>query len=423
MAYELKITHSSSDQTSQWLSQVAQDTIAPRLNRLSTQLIDWDHFDSLETAWLHAQGGVRGVTMHHSDNVVTLSLSAGANDVDWDFLLAIALSAAEHEAAVVDEEGETIENDPPKLTEIIHRQKQFYWNFLQSNPGITLPIGGLIPLVLEQEVIDLGEKAALQYLADQMQVYAQARLANVMPYGDMVLALYEGEDILIDQSCTHIIAEDAVGRLFDIPIPKATFMSVFENKPRVIGEFTFFPALDIRSQTLAYATLKLRAIVAALPESSSSAAPEEVSSTEMTESDWMILAKAPILIFFTVAAADGKVSKKELKQFDEILQKMEKSLCDVTRKVVDLCMNNVGTFLKEFASINSMRIMFELGLIGRTLNSGKLPIPAAASLKHELKQLAHNIANASGGLFGFGSKISKEEQESLNMINEYLEKK
>lgn len=124
------------------------------------------------------------------------------------------------------------------------------------------------------------------------------------------------------------------------------------------------------------------------------------------------LAKAPALVFLIVAASDGKIDEKEIKQFGKILKDKAYEPLFVAMQQTEMSMTDLILSVKN--SNNSP--VKDLLLIRQILDQ-LMPADVAKTYKIMLLMLAKSIAEASGGFLGiFGSKISKEEKVALAAI-------
>lgn len=121
---------------------------------------------------------------------------------------------------------------------------------------------------------------------------------------------------------------------------------------------------------------------------------------------------APLVVFLTVAAADGEVDDKEIKCFSKLLQRED-------YMILTAAMANTGMSLPEMISYTQNNLkdphaeLLEINELLETILSEE----AAFQFKATLLKLAKSIAEASGGLFGlFGSKISKNEKIALALV-------
>ena len=130
--------------------------------------------------------------------------------------------------------------------------------------------------------------------------------------------------------------------------------------------------------------------------------------------DYQKLKNAPYLIFFLVAAADGKVDKKEMKEFIKVLSNPELLKNTLMNKIITDTISRAGEYITEVASGETDFIQ-ELSSLKEIVESN-LTESEANDFKLSLFMLGKYIAEASGGFFGFGSKISKEEKAALAAI-------
>ncbi len=137
-----------------------------------------------------------------------------------------------------------------------------------------------------------------------------------------------------------------------------------------------------------------------------------MDQNEMSQEILQHLAKAPALIFLLVAAADGKVDKKEIAQFRKILQDPAYQPLFAAMRETEMDVGQLLAALKD----NGRSPIDELTILRKILES-LMPEEAATAYKIMLLKLAKSIAEASGGFLGvFGSKISKEEKNAIAAI-------
>jgi hypothetical protein len=137
-----------------------------------------------------------------------------------------------------------------------------------------------------------------------------------------------------------------------------------------------------------------------------------MDANELSQEVLQHLAKAPALVFLLVAAADGNVDKKEIGQFQKILQDPAYQPLFAAMRETE---SDMLELLAEFQSSGRSPID-ELAIL-RGILELLLPEEAATVYKVMLLKLAKSIAEASGGFLGvFGSKISKEEKLAIAAI-------
>ena len=127
-----------------------------------------------------------------------------------------------------------------------------------------------------------------------------------------------------------------------------------------------------------------------------------------------ILPRSPLLIFLLVAASDGKVDKKELANFQKVIIGSGKLQSTLLQKAIADMLPNLERFLVELTS-GKFDYIAELKSIGEYVDKN-YPADEAQTFKLSLVGLGKLIAESSGGFFGFGNKISKEEETALIAI-------
>lgn len=128
------------------------------------------------------------------------------------------------------------------------------------------------------------------------------------------------------------------------------------------------------------------------------------------------IAKAPALVFLIVAAADGNIDKKEIKQFQKIIQSAEYAPLFAAMQQANM---TIAELLH--ATQNSSLSIEEDFLLIREIIDSQMPEEVANSYKVLLLKLGTSIAEASGGFLGFfGSKIDKEEKLAIASIASIL---
>lgn len=145
---------------------------------------------------------------------------------------------------------------------------------------------------------------------------------------------------------------------------------------------------------------------------------DEVMEDQIIENEVAILSselealqKSPFLIFFLVAAADGKVDKKEVQEFIEILSNPEILQNELMAQLISGVGSKIPSIISEMAT-GKKNYIEELSSLKEIIDS-KLAPEYANDFKITLLRIGKKIAESSGGFFGFGSKISKEEKTAL----------
>ena len=137
-------------------------------------------------------------------------------------------------------------------------------------------------------------------------------------------------------------------------------------------------------------------------------------NTEFSSDDFEKLKQAPFLIFFLVAAADGSIDKKEVKEFMEVLSNPEFLNNPLLNRIITNVINDIPSIISDMAT-KQLDYISELAQL-KSITDNSLPDDEANQFKVSLFLVGKKIAEASGGFFGFGSKISKEEKGALTAI-------
>ncbi len=138
----------------------------------------------------------------------------------------------------------------------------------------------------------------------------------------------------------------------------------------------------------------------------------------LTNQDKSLLMEAPILVCLLIAGADDKIDKKELlgflyhinnvshtsslvKEFySELLLDIENKLLDVFDALPEKMEDRNSMIVKQLTQLNSIL--------------PKLDKEFALAYYKSLKDIAHKIAKASGGIIGLGA-ISEEEKQFVEL--------
>lgn len=137
-------------------------------------------------------------------------------------------------------------------------------------------------------------------------------------------------------------------------------------------------------------------------------------NTEFSIEDFDKLKKAPFLIFFLVAASDGKIDKKEVTEFMKVLSNPEFLNNPLLNRIITNVINEIPAIIAEMAT-QKLDYIAELGSL-KSIADKNLSEEEANKFKISLFLIGKKIAEASGGFLGFGSKISKEEKAALAAI-------
>lgn len=121
-----------------------------------------------------------------------------------------------------------------------------------------------------------------------------------------------------------------------------------------------------------------------------------------------MLTRSPLLIFLLVAAADGKVDKKEFNEFQKVIVGVMTNATPLLRDAMSRLLPRMEQTFDELEDINPGE---ELERLAAVLDT-HYPKEAKA-FKQQLVSIAVSIAESSGGFLGFGSKISNDEKTAI----------
>ena len=132
--------------------------------------------------------------------------------------------------------------------------------------------------------------------------------------------------------------------------------------------------------------------------------------------EWQTLLFVPLWVFETVASADKEIDDKEELAFYHFILKRDDPLCEtslIAEMIQSLCLE----FKRHHSDFhNDTRDSFT-GL----REALDLVVHKSPAEKKDFKQcmfiLGCTIANASGGVMGFGDKVSSEEKDVLEIMS------
>ena len=130
-----------------------------------------------------------------------------------------------------------------------------------------------------------------------------------------------------------------------------------------------------------------------------------------TEADMQTITRSPLLVFMLVAAADGKVDKKEMQAFQKVVMTVMSSATPLLRDAMTRLLPKIDEHLQALREAEPSE---EVERLAKILDT-HFP-QEAKQFKEDLIGVAIQIAESSGGFMGFGSKISKDEKEAIGAI-------
>lgn len=134
----------------------------------------------------------------------------------------------------------------------------------------------------------------------------------------------------------------------------------------------------------------------------------------LLSSEMKALKRSPFLIFFLVAASNGKVNKKEVQEFINILSSPAVLKNNLMSHLISNIDNEAPAIISDM-TINKTNYIKELRLLKNVIDS-KIDNIYANDFKIALLTLGRMIAENSGRVFGFEGMINKEEKTALASI-------
>ncbi|MDA8018845.1 MAG: hypothetical protein MPN21_15495 [Thermoanaerobaculia bacterium] len=145
----------------------------------------------------------------------------------------------------------------------------------------------------------------------------------------------------------------------------------------------------------------------------------EAGSQEIGDGEGIALASGLIATFLCIAGADGSVDGKEIRAFQRSLLS---DLDDSTMAMGISIAYAVNHFEKLTKSLveSGPETMLLVVAAARQQVENLFDADEARTYAERLYGMAEDVAKASGGFFGFGNKISKEEATALRMLKKLL---
>lgn len=414
MAYCLHLTGDHFDRTA-WLYDISTNIIHPpvgsALSPFCHVVSDFEAGLDREEFWLHPEKGIRGVTVRNTPDAVVLSLPTGSGREDFALAWDLMKRGQKHGAHMsLEDEEEILDGSDEQIARISDKTRRIFFNALityAAQDGATLPVGGLLQIEVSKNDSLLGVDDLEELLTSKIYRYTTAFPATVMgvkePGSNEVtpLVVYSNIPTLIPKQARLVNISTTPGKVNVVKIED--FIAGMGSQAEDLGHFFFVPELQPE---------QLHALLDSLTSGAQ-------GKQEVTAEDWGTLAKAPWLIFFTVACADGKVDKKEIQFFRNILVQNAAVSCEILSKMLNLAQTNAEHVLQEITQ-RQVQPILQLAGLSEFLNSGKISRDEAVAISNGLYALGRAVAASSGGFLGFGSKISKKESDALDLIQTLL---
>ena len=137
-----------------------------------------------------------------------------------------------------------------------------------------------------------------------------------------------------------------------------------------------------------------------------------------TEQEWRTLQFAPLWTFEAVAGADRNIDEEETAELVRQLQRATAFRSELVRDVCAPLADDWETMLDRCRA-DDRGIDGGLAEVADLLDS-KVSVTDAILFKEAMLGLGLAVANASGGLFGLGSKVSAVEKKALKRVADAL---
>ena len=149
----------------------------------------------------------------------------------------------------------------------------------------------------------------------------------------------------------------------------------------------------------------------------------DTENTNIDNKSYLLMKEAPFIVFILMALADGEMDLKETTALAEIIlnprmfnneflvQVIRDAIPELTYTSIPECLSAIMDSNPDYLEkLNELRDAID----------NNLAVDDALMFKQALIQLGYKIANASGGKFGFGSKVCKKEKKMLRTIALFL---
>ena len=145
------------------------------------------------------------------------------------------------------------------------------------------------------------------------------------------------------------------------------------------------------------------------------------SELDISEEHWAIIESAPVAAFLLIAGADGTVDRKELKVFARRLAAglVGKDDSPIMAVAVQRASFGLEDRLDQLSK-KSARELAKLVAVSRHAIHQDAGAEAADVFSKSLYAMVYQVARASGGMLGLGSKIDKNEKIVLGGLKRVL---
>jgi hypothetical protein len=370
-------------------------------------------------------GGIRGVRISQNNDSVKIKLLQLGSRGDWSFAYRLLWAGVDAGGTVNDDKGNSLTQEQ-MTAEAIALRFPTAWaedmsalqRAVQTQDPVPVPVAGYSLLVSGNDLRLSGDalEEALTIRADR---YARAFIPPVStentPDGRSLQAISHASiPSLIAKSAPYVKITELAGKPF---IPLQHFITELSPQVEDAGNFYYLPAVSFAGDsTLAQAMLR-----GALQQPTPSTAQSQRGgggADDIPNHEFGILIRSPLVVFFLVAGADGKVDKKEVMKLLSLMQAAveQGSHGTLFSAVLRSTVANLPVLMEEVAQVSPIEQLLELRLLVEQLFNPH----DCYNFKKGLLSLGQSIAEASGGFLGIGSKVSKEEKLALTRIAQLL---
>jgi hypothetical protein len=363
--------------------------------------------------------GIRGVRISQGSQCggpVKIKLLQLASRGDWAFAYRLLWAGLDAHGLISDDKGNQIDR---ALLGAEEMEKRFAvaWaddlqgmnRALQTQNPVPLPLAGYSLLVsadelrmeagaLESWLTERADRLGRAYMPPMSTEQSNGQNFSFVNFSDI--------PSLIAKSTAFLKFDAVQGKPL---VPMAQFLAAVAGKIVDAGDYYYLPALNFATDAALVQQLKSAAV-----NSPGSAGGQPGQRRQLSNHEVGLLIRAPLVVFFLVAAADGKVDKKEIQKFISILKSsVEKG--EGGSLFANIVSGTVANFAELMQEIPHLHPGEQLDCL-RELLEQLLPPHDCYAFKKALMGLGVAIAEASGGFLGFGSKISAEEKATLDGI-------
>lgn len=386
--------------------------ILPMLNR---RLLANGQFDATQNSyWIAVDGSIRGVLLEPRDGEITLTLAGSASLTDWalaGWLLAQAVAAG---AEAFDEDGQALAFSDLEPASFAQRSQQYHqqsWKMVKAiakkdQSAISFPIGWFqVSLSLDDlntKPIEQLEREMVGQCSRFGNAYVASRLLRQSSEAaeKITFASYALIPTLLPQDVSGIIVASEAGVLTEEPVAMTRFRELMGERCIEAGSYLYVEGLDPSADSELFTSLT------------------GLTVNQFRFMNYKQLANLPVAVWLSVAGADGTSDEKEAQAFFKYLEsatanpQMNPHFCLLSKILIG---GHFRTFMAELKEGQlSITDHFNISL---QVMSTMLNLSEAHSLKQALYDMAEAIAKASGGGFlGFGSKVSSEERQVLEVL-------